>query len=50
MDGEIEIQSGDHVVTLATGDAAAVPVHCSHTIVNAGKVDEVYLLLIGRPR
>lgn len=50
MAGEIEIRSGDHVVQIATGDAAAVPVDCLHTIVNVGEVDAVYLLLIGRPR
>lgn len=47
--GEIEIQSGEHVVRAASGDAAAVPADAAHTIVNPGNVEAVYLLLIGRP-
>lgn len=47
--GEIEIQSGPHVVRVTSGDAAAVPADTLHTIVNTGDVDAVYLLMIGRP-
>lgn len=47
--GAIEIRSGPHRVRLATGDAAAVPADASHTILNVGDVDAVYLLMIGRP-
>lgn len=47
--GAIQIRSGPHVVELAAGDAAAVPVDCTHSVVNTAEIDAVYLLLIGRP-